>query len=86
MYPPIKCPTCGRGDLYIGLSMCNAFRIKHQAEILKDNRFRALGETVNFPLHKVFDELELAQCCRTEIMTKDDMIVNIYGLPSVDKK
>ncbi len=36
----MKCPTCGRCDLYVALEMANDFRTKHQPEILKDNRFR----------------------------------------------
>lgn len=86
MYPPMKCAVCGRGDLYTVLSMCNAFREKHQTEILKDNQYKSLGETVNFPLYKVLDEFKLAQCCRIEVLTKDDMIASIYGLPGMDKK
>jgi DNA-directed RNA polymerase subunit N (RpoN/RPB10) len=86
MYPPIKCPTCGRGDLYIALKMSNNFRAKHQAEILKDNRFKAYSETIKFPLVEVFDKLELMQCCRIEVMAKQDMIADIYGLPGMDKK
>jgi hypothetical protein len=84
MYPPIKCPVCGRGDLYLCLTMANSYRKKHQSEILKDNKFLVYGETVNFPLDKVFNALQLMQCCRIEIITKDDMIVDIYGLPSLD--
>lgn len=83
MYFPMKCPTCGRGDLFIAYNMAAEFRKKHQNDILKDNRFKMYGETINFPLVKVFDELKLMDCCRVEVMTKKDMILEIYGLPPV---
>lgn len=86
MYPPIKCPVCSRGDLNVIYNLMLEYRSKHQPEILKDNRFKAYGETLNFPLVNLFDEFKLMQCCRIEVMTKDDMIASIYGLPGMDKK
>jgi hypothetical protein len=86
MYPPMKCPTCGRCDLYVALEMANNFRNVHQSEILKDNRFRAYSETLKFPLVDVFDKLALMQCCRIEVMSKQDMVADIYGLPGMDAK
>ena len=66
--------------------MCNDFRKKHQETLLTDDKYRSHGETLDFPLDKVFDELQAAQCCRTEVITKCDMIAEIYGLPGMDKK
>lgn len=79
MYPPITCSVCCR-SLVIEYIIVVEYRKKFEAEILKDNRYRAYGETVKFPLHKAFDELQLRECCSTEIMTKVDTTHEIYGL------
>lgn len=80
MYPPIVCSVCCRG-LAIEYDMMIQYRKTFEAEMLKDNKFRAYGETVRFPLVDCFDALKLQVCCRTELISKVDTTPEIYGLP-----
>jgi hypothetical protein len=83
MYPPIVCTLCCRG-LAAEYKIMIGYKKKFEAEIMKDNRFRAYGETVNFPLDACFDKLMLQGCCSTELMTKVDTVCELYGLPTID--
>jgi hypothetical protein len=85
MYPPTICPGCLRGDLFIVYDMMIEYRKKHSREIEKDNRFKSMGDTIDFPLGDLFDKFLLKQCCRIELMTKDDCIHNIYGSYDIDQ-
>jgi hypothetical protein len=83
MYPPIVCSVCCRG-LSIEYDMMVQYRRKFEVEMSKDNKFRAYGDTVKFPLFECFDKLHLQLCCRTELMSKVDTTPEIYGLPGRD--
>lgn len=84
MYPPHVCPCCLRGDLYIVYEGMIKYRLKYHSDIEKDDRFQSKSETINFPLGDYFDALALRQCCRVELMIKDDNTHEIYGSLGVD--
>lgn len=79
MYPPMVCPKCLRGDLFLMYDLMIQYRKKYHQEIEKDNRFKSLGDSLDFPLGDFFDKFMLKQCCRIELMTKDDFTHVIYG-------
>ena len=84
MYPPLVCCLCCK-TLSLELEICDAYRLRYKDEIEKDDQFASTGETVKFPLDECFNALELQPCCRREIMTKLDKIVDVYGMYAKSK-
>jgi hypothetical protein len=86
MYPPMVCPQCARGDLYVIYCLMLQYREKYHSELEKDNQYRTKGDSVDFPLYEFFNKFELTQCCRIELTTKNDYTHVVYGQFAMDKK
>jgi len=83
MYDLIYCSGCGR-NIYNCKLIIEKVKDDKKDEIMKTDQFMLSGETIDFPITEVIQDLQLRSCCVADIITYVN-INNEYYMEAVDR-